>query len=115
MNFCEYANNILSLHLFSNSVNKINVEFIKKQAMRVNTIISVYQGFLNTDTDFTLKVLKPRTSPLNKTTISYVEYANKFITKYGVVPMGLIIFSNRFLLREIIMDNNPYEVILKIR
>ncbi len=115
MNFCEYANNILSLHLFSRSINKINVEFIKKQAMRVNTIISVYQGFLNTDTDFTLKVLKPRTSPLNKTTISYVEYANKFIRNYGVIPMGLIIFTDVILLREIIMADNPYEVILMYR
>ena len=113
MNFCEYANNILSLHLFSNSVNKIDIHIVKHRAVKKQEIMNFYQGLTNIN--FTLKVLKPRTSPLNKTTISYVEYANKFITKYGVVPMGLIIFSNRFLLREIIMDNNPYEVILKIR
>ena len=113
MKMCEYANNILSLHLFSNSVNKIDIHIVKHRAVKKQEIMNFYQGLTNIN--FTLKVLKPRTSPLNKTTISYVEYANKFITKYGVVPMGLIIFTDVILLREIIMADNPYEVILMYR
>ncbi len=110
MKFCEHANNLLSLYLFINSVNKINIDFIEHRAVKKHEIMNFYPGL--TDIDFTFKVLKSRASPLNKTTINYVGFANKFIRKYGAIPMGLIIFSDRILLREIIMDNNPYYVIL---
>ena len=113
MKLCEYGNNLLSLHLFSNSVNKIDIHIVEHRAVRKQEIMNFYQGL--TDINFTLKVLKPRTSPLDKTKISYVEFANKFISKYGVVPMELIIFTDVILLREIIMTINPYQVILMFR
>jgi hypothetical protein len=116
MKLCEYLNNLLSSSALTQIGGEIGGEFITDAAIYKHDV-AVFSNRLGIN--FTLSVEKTRSSPLSSLKIRDVEFANKMIRKYGIIPMGIIIFvgyaPGEIVLREIIRANDPDEIRLYFR
>jgi hypothetical protein len=114
MKLCEYLNNLLSSSAFTQIGDEIGGEFITDAAI-YKYDIAVFSNRIGIN--FTLNVEKTRSSPLSSLKIRNVEFANKMIRKYGIIPMGIIIFvgykPGKIFLREIIRANDPNGIFIR--
>jgi hypothetical protein len=114
MKLCEYVDNLLSLTSLTQAGGHVRTEFVEHRAIHKYDMVSFS---ISPGINFTLKAEKARASPLSRSNIMDAEFANKMIRKYGIIPMGMIIFvgyrPGEILLREIIRASDPYMITLE--